>query len=729
MTDQRLTLAQVASYPRPGMAGPAAIGFTPDSRALTWLWSASGGLVRSLWRVELDTDARRVILGPDDDPAELSREEELRRERTRTRELGVTSYSWARDAEPAVCLIPGGPRLRVLVGDGDPRELPNSEAALEPALSPNGKFISFVRDGDLHVLRRESGELIRLTSEAEDGLTFGLADYIAQEEFGQLRGHWWSRDSRHLALVRVDARNIPEYPIVHQGLERPEVEHHRYPFAGDANAELRLGVISAEGGGVQWLNLPDQDDEEDGEEDGYLVRVAWWPQPNRPEGRLVAQWLNREQNRLRLFAWSADGERQTLIDERRQPWINIGDEARGLDDGSFLWADEAGGWRHLSLRNPDGSAARQLTDGEWIVTDLIGVDQPRGWVYFSATRESPLQRHVYRVSLQGGEPQRLTEVGGVQGGALSPDGDWLATMGSSLQRPPWIAVQPTDDAAAAPRILFEQPDTTPDSLGLAPPNLQTFRAADGAQLFGALYQPPDRDGDQPPPLLVAVYGGPHAQTVLDAWGLTVDLRAQYLAQQGYLVLKLDNRGMAGRGLDFEAHLHRRMGTIEVDDQAAAVEQLAADGQADPARVGVYGWSYGGYMTVMSMLRRPDLFRVGVAGAPVADWDGYDTGYTERYMATPQTNAEGYREASLLTHADRLQGKLLLVHGGIDENVHFRHTARLITALTAADKDYDLLLFPQERHMPRDAAGLEYQERKLAEHFDQHLRPDRAAQSS
>ena len=209
--------------------------------------------------------------------------------------------------------------------------------------------------------------------------------------------------------------------------------------------------------------------------------------------------------------------------------------------------------------------------------------------------------------------------------------------------------------------------------------------------------------------------------MLDAWGLTVDMRAQYLAQQGFLVLKLDNRGMAGRGLEFEAHLHQRMGTIEVDDQAAAVQQLADSGDVDPRRVGVYGWSYGGYMTVMSMLRRPELFRVGVAGAPVSDWDGYDTGYTERYMATPQSNAEGYREASLLTHADKLQGQLLLVHGGIDENVHFRHTARLITALTAAGKDYDLLLFPQERHMPRDAAGLEYQERKLAEYFDRHLR--------
>lgn len=738
MTDQRstpeqanaerapqLTLAQVASYPRPGMAGPAGVGFTPDSRAVTWLWSAGGGLVRSLWRVDLETDERRVLVGPDDSPGALSREEELRRERTRTRELGVTSYAWARDADPPVLLIPGGPRLRLMVGGEEAREIADTEGAAEPALSPDGSRISFVRDGDLYVLRHADGELLRLTDEAEDGLTLGLADYIAQEEFGQMRGHWWSRDSRQIAFVRVDARNVPDYPIVHQGMERPENERHRYPFAGEANADVRLGVVSVEdgpdSGEIRWLALP--------EEDGYLVRVSWWPDPEQAEGRLVAQWLNREQDRLRLFAWSADGERETLIDERQEPWINIGDEARGLEDGAFLWADESGGWRHLSLRAADGSVLRRLTAGEWLVSDVIGVDEARRLVYFSATLGSPLQRRVCRVSLDGGEPKPLSEEGGVQGGALSRDGSWLATMGSSLERPPWIAVQRTDGggdpAKAAPRILFEQPDLTPAALGLEPPRLRTFRAEDGTALYGALYQPRrEREGESdvgPPPLIVAVYGGPHAQTVLDAWALTVDLRAQRLAQQGYLVLKLDNRGMAGRGLEFEAGLHRRMGTIEVDDQAAVVEQLAGGGEADGGRVGVYGWSYGGYMTVMSMLRRPDLFRVGVAGAPVSDWDGYDTGYTERYMATPQSNAEGYREASLLTHAERLDGKLLLVHGGIDENVHFRHTARLITALTAADKDYDLLLFPEERHMPRDAAGLEYQERKLAEYFDRHLR--------
>ena len=701
---ERLTISDVATYPRPGMDAPGMIGFSPDSSAVNWLHAAGGGLVRSLWRIDVQSGERSVVAGPGAD-APMSREEELLRERTRTRELGVASYSWARESEVPVLMIPG-PTVRISV-DGEPlRELSGTEGALTPTLSPDGTQLSFVRDGELFVIDTDGGtDATQLTSGAEDGLTHGLADYIAQEEFGQLRGHWWSKDGR-IAYLRVDERHVAPYPIVHQGATDVDVETHRYPFAGDENAHVSLWVVDVASGKHSELPLP--------EEDGYLVRIAWWPDSSGGP-RLVAQWIDREQKQLRLMAFSDSGQANTLIDETQEPWINVADDARGLADGTFLWSSESSGYRHLSLRAADGTEICRLTEGEWIVDGVIGVDEDLRWVYFNSTLGSPMERRVERVSLDGGEIETLSEAGGVQGAALSRDGKWLVMMSSSLAAPPSISLVATDGSTR--RSLYES-EVSIDKLGLEAPELRTFSAADGTTLYGALYRPA---GDGPHPLLVAVYGGPHAQTVLDAWGLTVDLRAQYLAQQGYLVLKLDNRGMAGRGLEFEAHLNRRMGTIEVDDQAAAVEQLVSEGLADVDRVGIYGWSYGGYMTVMSMLRRPELFKVGVAGAPVSDWDGYDTGYTERYMGTPQNNAEGYREGSLLTHADKLEGQLLLIHGGVDENVHFRHTARLITALTAADRDYDLLMFPEERHMPRDQAGLEYQERRVARYFERHLR--------
>lgn len=709
----QLAIADVARYPRPGMSAPMGLGFTPDSAALTWLHAGDGSLTLSLWRIDAETGERTTLAGPGDERP-LTREEELLRERTRTRELGVTSYQWASRTEelglPPTLLIPG-PLLRVRIGDGDDaelREIAGTEGAVTPRLSPDGRMISFVREGNLQAIGSDGEAPRTLTEGAEDGLTFGLADYIAQEEFGQLHGHWWSRDSSRIAYLRADSRHIPEYSIVHQGGPAVDAETHRYPFAGAENPKVELHLANLAGGETRRLELPD--------EDGYLVRVAWWPDPGAEAGRLVIQWLNRAQNRLRLIAFDPAGVATMLIDEVQEPWINVTHDARGLEDGRFIWSSEESGYWHLYLHAADGERIRALTSGEWMASSVISVDEPRGQLYFSATRESPLERHVYRVALGGGEIKRLSADGGINGAVLSPDGTWLATVRHSLSEPPSISLQPAQGGDQ--RVLFEQPEVTPAALNLNVPEFISLPASDGTELYGVLYRPDDSEAA--PPLIVAVYGGPHAQTVLDAWALTVDLRAQYLAQQGYLVLKLDNRGMSGRGHRFESHLHRNMGTVEVEDQSAAVEYLTAQGQIDPDRVGIYGWSYGGYMSVMAMLREPQRYKVGVAGAPVSDWDGYDTGYAERYMGTPQNNAEGYKEASLLTHAGNLQGKLLLVHGGIDENVHFRHTARLITALTQQDKDYDLLLFPQERHMPRDRQGLEYQERKLAEYFAANL---------
>jgi dipeptidyl-peptidase-4 len=361
---------------------------------------------------------------------------------------------------------------------------------------------------------------------------------------------------------------------------------------------------------------------------------------------------------------------------------------------------------------------RQLTDGDWVVTALREVDEEGRFVYFEGTRESVLERHLYRVSLDGGEVARLTREPGWHATVVAPGGGRFVDTYSSTETAPVVRLHHVD--GREPLVMFDNDGITAESLGLPPPEFMEVTARDGTPLHGAVYRPREAPVAGGAPLIVSVYGGPHAQRVYNAWALTVDLRAQYLAQQGYAVFVLDNRGSANRGLAFEAHLQHCMGTVEVEDQAAGVEFLSRLDEIDTTRTGIYGWSYGGYMTCMAMMRRPDLFKVGVAGAPVTDWDGYDTGYTERYMGTPQSNPDGYRDGSVLLHAAKLDGKLLLVHGGVDENVHFRHTARLIVALTEAQKTYDLVIFPEERHMPRDAKGLEYMERRLADYFGQHL---------
>ena len=478
---ERLTISDVASYPRPGMDAPGMVGFTPDSAAVTWLHADDGGLVRSLWRIDVGTGERTVIAGPGVD-APMSREEELLRERTRTRELGVASYAWARDSKAPVLMIPG-PTVRISV-DGEPlRDLPGSEGALTPTLSPDGAQLSFVRGGELFVTPVDgSSEARQLTSGAEDGLTHGLADYIAQEEFGQLRGHWWSKDNR-IAYLEADERHIVPYPIVHQGADGVDVETHRYPFAGDENPRVSLRLIDLQSGEDRQLPLP--------EADGYLVRVAWWPTGDG-EQRLVAQWVDREQKRLQHIAFDGE-ETTTLINERQEPWINITDDARGLKDGAFLWSSEASGFRHFSLHAADGSQIRTLTSGEWIVDGVIDVDEDSGWVYFNSTRGSPLERRVERVPLSGGEIETLSEPGGLHSAALSKDGRWLAMLSSSLNAAPTISLVATDGLER--RTLYES-DVSAESLSLNAPELRAFSAADGATLYGALYRP---EGRQPSP--------------------------------------------------------------------------------------------------------------------------------------------------------------------------------------------------------------------------------------
>jgi dipeptidyl-peptidase-4 len=346
------------------------------------------------------------------------------------------------------------------------------------------------------------------------------------------------------------------------------------------------------------------------------------------------------------------------------------------------------------------------------------VDEANGYVYFTATADTPTQHHLYRVPLAGGDMVRLTLGPGFHGIAMNRTCTAFVDTFSDLTTPPKSTLY---EAKSGKKIaeVFDEPDPRVAELNLRPPELVELQSRDGMTLHGAIYAP---EGDGPHPVIVSVYGGPHAQRVTNSWGMTVDMRAQYLRGLGYLVFKLDNRGSARRGLAFEGALRHDMGNIEVADQVDGVRWLVEQGWADPDRVGIYGWSYGGYMSAMALAKAPETFRAAVAGAPVTSWDGYDTHYTERYMSTPAENPKGYSDSSVLAHVDAIEGQLMLVHGLIDENVHFRHTARLVDALIKARKPYELLLFPDERHMPRAEADRIYMEERIADFFARALAP-------
>ncbi|MDQ2934702.1 MAG: S9 family peptidase [Chloroflexota bacterium] len=704
----RLSLDDLVRLPLPGMDAPGRIEFVPGAEAVSYLQSSDGSLVRSLWRHDLATGERRLLAAPIAEAEReetLSRDEELRRQRRRTVELGVTDYAWAPRADRLTLLVPIAGRLYVASGEEPVREIAGVSGVQAARLSPDGHRIAYVVAGDLWVMPVEGGSATRITGDAAEGLFYGLPEFVAAEELDRPDGLWWSEDGALLTYARVDERGLPPFVIPHWGEDAAEVEVHRYPFAGKENAAVSLHVVAAGGGAQATTGI---------EIEGYLARVV-----AHPDGGWLVAVLSRDQRSLRWSVLSHDGTARELWVETSEPWLNLDDDTRVLGDGRILRSTEASGFRHLELRSGNGGLEQTLTAGEWAVAGVVQVDQELGTVLFVAGRDGVLQRHLYSISLEGGEPIRLTDEPGWHDVIASADGRRWADTSSSLEHGPRVSVRGRDRGRS---IVIHESSLDTDRIGLPPPELLELTAADGiTPLHAALYRPDATWG--PPPLVVSVYGGPHSQRVMNAWSLTVDLRAQWLRQRGVGVLVVDNRGTSGRGLAFEAALARRMGSVEVDDQATAVRELVRRGNADAERIGLYGWSYGGYITLLCLAREPQLFRVGVAGAPVVDWDGYDTAYSERYLGTPEANPDAYRESSVLTRAGELRGQLLVVHGLLDENVHFRHTARLLARLSELGRSVDLLLLAGERHGPRGRSALALRERRTLEFLCRHLGVD------
>ncbi|HEY3115946.1 MAG TPA: DPP IV N-terminal domain-containing protein [Chloroflexota bacterium] len=708
-----LSLDAVVDYPRPGGDAPTQLAFSPDGRYLTFLWSERGDLVRDLWALDLESGERRRWVAAEELGAaggELTAEEALRRERQRVRGGGFTRYAWAEKADRL--LLPANGQLYTLSSsDREPRSIPAPEEGIsEGQLTADGQQVVFLSGRELWVATSGGGVPRRLTFDATEAVSNGMAEFVAQEEMGRQNGFWISPNGSLIAYAQVDESAVPSYPIVHQGGKEWRAEHHRYPFAGGPNARVRLGVLNQEGGPTGWLDL--------GESDLYLARVTW-----ANDERLLVQAESRDQRRLELRAYDlGTGHSATLLIEESDIWINLHDDLRVLKDGCFIWASECSGFKHLSLHAVDGQLLQTLTSGSWPVDSVLNVNQEDGLVYFAAGRESPLERHIYVAPLVGGDADRLSDEPGFHSAVFALDGRKYAETYDSLTHSPTVVVRWVDE----PRRLILHAGGRIDDLapGLHAPELVNLTVDDGTAVYGALYRPGPLASRAP--LIVFVYGGPHAQMVRNAWDLTLDLRAQYLVSLGFAVFKLDNRGSARRGLVFEGAIKNRLGKVEVEDQVAGVRWLAEHGLIDPERVGIHGWSYGGYMTAMCLLQAPEVFRVGVAGAPVTDWDGYDTHYTERYLGLPAENPAGYEASSALTHAAKLEGKLLIVHGLLDENVHFRHTARLVAALEEAGVAVDLLLLPEERHGLRQTSAARSirltLERRLAHYFVEHLKP-------
>jgi len=560
------------------------------------------------------------------------------------------------------------------------------EVEADPKISPDGARVAFRRGRDLFSLDIATKLVTQLTRDGSDTLLNGELDWVYPEELEIASAYWWSPDSRRIAYLQFDTSHELIYPQTELTGLHALYEPERYPQAGTPNPLVHVGVVPAEGNDPRtiWMNLGDA-------ADSLIARVDWI----RDSRRLAIQRANRIQNRLDvLIADAATGEARPIVSESDKYWINISDAYRFLHGSDeFIWSSERDGHRHLWLYSLDGTIRSRLTQGEWEVESIASVDEARKLVYFVSNEGTPLENQLWRVDFDGQNKVFVSRDHGVREINMSPAADYYTESFSSTTTPHTTTIHNADGKQIT--VLRETGRKFTSEYEVLPTEFVQVKAGDGTVLYARLIRPADFQPGHKYPAIVVVYGGPGVQEVRNAWGgATWD---QVMAQRGFVVWQLDNRGGTGRGHAFETPLFGRLGKTELEDQLTGVRHLISLGFVDPARIGVHGWSYGGYMTLNCMLNAPQAFRAGIAGAPVTNWHNYDTIYTERYLGLPAENEDAYRDSSAVTWASKLKGPLLILHDFEDDNVLFQNTMQMAAALEDADKQFAVVPYMGKTH--------------------------------
>ena len=716
LTPERLVASPSLSGP-----SPRAAKFSPEGRRLTFLKArADDRLQYDLWAFDTKTGAASLLVDSkllEPEPIELSEEEKALRERKRIAGLrGIVSYHWDRRGEKILVPVAGDLWL-VELREGAPqvRQLTKSEAfEYNAEVSETGRRVSFIRDGALYAIDLESGVETRLSPAADSGraLTYGVAEFVAQEEMDRYVGAWWGPDDRFMAYTRVDESTVSIVPRFDIAADDVTVIEQRYPRAGRPNAIVDLFLRDMQTGKSVQAQL-------DASPDSYLARVDW------VGASVFVQRVNRAQTRIELLQVNPTTGAVRLAYAETQPhWVNLSNDLHPLSTGGFLWSTEESGYRHITLHDATGQKIRSVTSGEWVMREIVGVDEDAELVYFLGFADSALEQHLYRVSYaMAGEPQRITAPGGEWRAKMNTTATaWVGTFSSPTQ-PPQTGLY----AADGRRIAWVEENALDASHPYSPylknhvtPEFGTLKADDGQTLHYALVKPHDFDPQRRYPVVVQVYGGPHAQRVQNDWRRLTNIM---LAHQGYVVFELDNRGTYNRGKKFEDVIHRQTGDAEVRDQLAGVAYLKTLPFIDPTRIAIDGWSYGGYMALMVTLKAPPgTFAASISGAPVTDWALYDTFYTERYMGTPQNNPQGYKASSVFPYLANLDSPLLLMHGMADDNVTFDNSTRIYAQLQTMKKPFEMMTYPGQRHGVADEdMKVHLMQTKLA-FLARHLRP-------
>lgn len=735
-----LTIERLFASPSLSGATPSGVQYSPDGKRVTFLKAREDeGNRYDLWQFDVATGEQSLLvdsklLEPED--VELSEEEKALRERKRIAgRKGIVSYDWG-TADTILVPIGGDLHLVTLTEDGaQARQLTETDAfEYDAKVSPGGGYVSFVRDGAVFAIDLTSGEETRMTplGDAENAIAYGVAEFVAQEEMSRYTGYWWSPDDQFMAYTKVDESTVDIIPRFDIAAEDVTVINQRYPRAGRPNAIVDLFVKDLSTGAVTEIEW--RRDDWGPAVDQYLARVYFRRGRTGGENLFIGR-INRDQTdydlttvRMPESGGTPASEPAYVYTETHDTWINLQSDFSTAAFMYTLTAEAQGGHRQILASRADGRETFvPLTPDDFTVDTMVGVFEAAETIYFTGYGDTPLERHLYSIPIDGGDPTRITALGKSWSISMAPDGQSFVGTSSNPMQPPQTGLYAADGSL----ITWIEENRLDETHAYAPflenhtvPEYGTLTAEDGQALYYSIQLPPDFDPSKTYPALVETYGGPHAQTVNRNWERLSD---QFYSRQGYVVFRLDNRGMANRGRTFEDVIYRQMGIPEVRDLLVGVDWLKSQPFVDGDRVGIQGWSYGGYMTLMTILQAPEgTFAASVAGAPVTDWALYDTFYTERYMDTPQDNAEGYDKSSVFYHLEQLKTELpdlMLIHGMADDNVTFDNTTRLMAELQQRGIVFELMTYPGQRHGIRgQALGTHLMKTRMG-FLDRHLKAD------
>ena len=709
-----LTIDRIFSSPSLAGTVMRSVQFSPTGERVTYLQGKTENKDQfDLWEYHIKTGTKQLlvdskVLLPDGE--QLSAEEKARRERQRTASFsGIVEYSWAKDGKKILFPLSGNLFVYNLASKNVQQITNSKDFDTDARFSPKGKYVSFIRKQNIYIVNLAKNKTKQLTFDGKGVIKNGMAEFVAQEEMDRDTGYWWSNDDKNIAYVQVDESPVAITQRYEINAENIEIVNQRYPYTGEANVIVKLGILNLKKKKTKWINLGDN-------QDIYLTRVQWLPNGKK----LSYQIMSRNQQHLDLNIANLKGKNTTVLQENSQTWLNLHDDLHFLKDKTFIWASERDGFKHLYHYSNKGELLKQLTKGEWIVDGIKGLDEDKGLIYFTASKETATEEHLYVLDLVTSNITKITNKSGWHSIAMDNTAQFYIDDWSTRDQPPHTTLHDVTGKQLTVlnnNTIEQDHPYYPYLDSHQPTEFGTLSSHDWQTLHYRIIKPKDFDANKKYPVFVYTYGGPHAQVVVNAWGRSID---QYMAQKGFVVFALDNRGSARRGVKFESPIYKQIGTPEIADQLIGVDYLKSLPYVDGDKIGIFGWSYGGFMTLKAMTKT-NAFAIGVSVAPVADFELYDTFYTERYMSTPQLNEEGYKTTAVFDDVKNIKAKLLVIHGMADDNVLFTNSTKLFKAMQDAGILYDSVIYPGAKHGISGEKSQKHVWKTISEYFIKHLK--------